>query len=404
MSAELEHLESTSVEPPAPSRSRWADLFFTSLFFALLFIPLFGTLLGQSEKGGNAKLGGVEEKNRFSQFSFQKFLDGSLQSEFEKWFSSHLGFRSVLIRSHNQMDFSVFRSLAGKRAILGKDHYLYQSQYIEDYNGLLPMDELQMDAFVERLRLLKGGLESRGVKFLFFLTPSKASLLPEFLPEKYRFAPEVDTTERFLRKLQSAGIPVLDGVKLAQEMKVSSPYPVFPPGAAHWSSYVSCQAAARFTELLGGLLGKETPILSCDPPRERQTPIGVDKDLAELTNIWTSSSFDVPLLYPTISIKPTSNPYLAKILFIGDSFMWSFLHNLEKRPVYETRDFYYYYNSQQRYRRGQRPSKRTILDRSKVDWNYIFSRDLVVLEVNQIRIREGGYGFVEDLLKALENR
>ena len=404
LDAQSRHDVEATPEERHPGRGiRIEASIFLLCFSLLILFPFFGTLRGQAEKQDGKRLGGVEFASSLSSFTWETFLDGSFQTKFQKWFSSHLGYRSILIRSNNQLDFSLFGAFSGRRTIIGKKNYLFQSQYIEDYNGLYPVTEEAMNLFVDKLRRLQIGLKGRGSKLMIFLTPSKAAIIPELLPSQLRLSDTgPGTYERFLAKLQTAEIPVLDGIQLAKQLKAESPYPVFPPGAAHWSSYVSCKAGEKFTQLLGPTLGRPVPLLSCDPPEARRIPQGVDQDLAELTNIWDPSSFDVPLVYPKVSVSVPKDAYFAKTLFIGDSFLWTFLHYLERKAVYESRDFFYYYRSQERFRRRQRPSRRTPIEFEKLDWNYLFKRDVVVIELNEIRIREGGFGFVEDALAHLD--
>ena len=264
------------------------------------------------------------------------------------------------------------------------------------------MPDEELVAFVERLAQLNRALADRGTRLLVMITPSKAATYTENIPERLRrTAAKDDTYERFQALVRERGIPLFDSVPFIRQLKVESEHPVFPPGGTHWSKYAACRAGEAFMGTLASLLQRAVPTLRCDPPTIRQRAVGVDRDLAKLTNLWTDSDFEVPLPYPRIKVERTPDAHSANLLFVGDSFLWPFFEALEQKQSYDRRDFLYYYKSLDRFRARRKATPRIPLDRAAIDWPELLKRDAIILEFNEVNIRDQGYGFVEDSLRHL---
>lgn len=376
---------------------------FLLAFAMVLVTPLVVMLKHAKQSSSIDELGGVELAAALPTLTTQGALDGTFQSAFDRWFAKHLGIRKALIRADNQLNYSLF-SLTATGTVLGKDNFLFEPNYIEEFNNMRPMSDLQLQTFVEKLSRLRSLLRARSVHFLVMLTPSKAAMYSEHIPERLLVSPtRADTYDRFTKLVRAQSLPLFDTVPLVRRLKAESPYPVFPPGGAHWSKYVSCKAGEAFTDQLQALLGREVPKLRCDPPLIKTKASGVDRDLAQLANLWRRNSFDVPLPSPRVRVESAKDAYRAKLLFIGDSFLWSFFEALERKLAYASRDFFYYYKSHDRFRARRRALPKVPIDRAAIDWSHILSRDAIVLEMNEFNIRDVGYGFVDDALQHLES-
>lgn len=387
-------------ELPEKRTSPLAQSLFALLFFILLFCPL-ADMVFHFSGAGHGRLGGVEKSTTFPSGDF---WSGAFQEQLEKWLSANIGLRGAFIRTDNQIHLSVFRELRG-RGILGKQNFLFEQFYLDDFNGQHPLLDEKLVSIADHVAELKTLLEARGIKFLVFFTPSKVATYPENVPSHLRLLPNGPLVyERFVKLMHERQVPVVDGVALARRMKEESRYPVFPPGAAHWSNYASCKSGELFVDKLREVLGKPLAKFHCDPPSPRERTRGIEMDLAQLANVWSTTPFEAPTQNPTIQVERSPGDYLPKLLFVGDSFLWVFFHHLEKHPIYESRDFYYYYNTHERFRRRQKIAPRVRLDRNAIDWKTVFSRDAVILELNEARIGEEGFGFVADALRALKDK
>ena len=375
-----------------------ARTLFLAMVGAMLLVPMPALVANPLARSG---LGGVEQSSAFPEFTFATLSDGRFQNAFESWFSKQLGLREAMIRTDNQINYSLFHTTR-PGTVLGENNFLYEPSYIDAYNGLHSMPQSEMLAFVERLKELNDSVTARGTRLLVMITPSKAATYPEYLPERRRRdTPRNDTYERFQSLVREKGIPLFDTVPIIRALKIESEYPVFPPGGTHWSKYSACRVGEAFMGTLSSLLERTVPTLHCDPPTIRRRAVGVDRDLAKLTNLWTDADFEVPLPYPRIRVDRPPDAHGADLLFVGDSFLWPFFEALEQRRSYERRDFLYYYKSLDRFRARRRAIPRSPLDRAAIDWAELLKRDAIVLEFNEVNIHEMGYGFVEDALSYL---
>lgn len=381
---------------------RFAGILFLLFFFALLWAPLGAMISPSLSAVASGRLGGVEDKTTKPQLSVSGLLDGTFQESFDSWFSKKIGLRSVLVRTDNQINFSMFHHSSG-HVVVGKDNYLFEKYYIDDLNNANPFPPEKLQEFVDKLALLQQKLHERKTEFMVLIAPSKAYLYPEKIPEKFLLAKsDADNYAQFEAMLRAKNVPYVDGVKTLRELKPLSTYPVFPPGGAHWSSYAACQVGEQVTAEFSALLKRATPQLVCDPPYVRPTSHGLDRDLWLLANLWTTASLEVPMQYPKASTIYPPNAYRPNVLFVGDSFMWAMFHYLEKQRVYESRDFFFYYKSHYRFHVNRKAMNKQPLNPDTLDWNKVLSHDLVVLEFNQARIPDVGFGFVEDALAHLD--
>ena len=106
-------------------------------------------------------------------------LDPTLANDVNGWFNDRYGFRSLLIRLHNEVDYQAFS--ASDRVLIGRDGWLFDKDFvnavIKDANNA----DLEPQILGE-LRRLRGCLAPRGVKLVFVLNPTKSSIYPQFLP------------------------------------------------------------------------------------------------------------------------------------------------------------------------------------------------------------------------------
>src|ERR1044072_452252 len=103
----------------------WVFLFAAISFPAIqsclsLFTP--GPLFGYFVKAENVS------------FSTDKWWDGSYQEQKTKYYNDNMGFREDLVRLNNQLDISLFYKIHAD-AILGKNRFLFQPNYISEHWG-----------------------------------------------------------------------------------------------------------------------------------------------------------------------------------------------------------------------------------------------------------------------------
>ena len=346
-------------------------------------------------------------------WTLRGWLDGSLQPAFEQAFNQRLPIRPHLIKSWNQLHYSLFGFLPPRRdgdaIVIGRDRHLYEQPYLNVYNRPGRARPAALRAAAGRVRALQDALHARGLGFLLVIAPSKVEILPEFVPADLlapdRAARQTDY-DRFLPLLREAGVHLLDGHADFLARKADSPYPLFSRTGTHWNYYGAGLVVARILQAIEQQTGRNLPDLQVGSVTVDPTPAGTDDDLLELLNIWgwpslwDRQSFVVPQVHPTFRLAPDPQAAPARLLLVGDSFCLTLAEVLEQARACAQLDVLYYFNRTITYPATDR--RGVPLDRATFDLAATLSgRDAVIIEISEHRMAELGYGFVEAALRQL---
>ncbi|MGD9780545.1 MAG: hypothetical protein AB7V14_00170 [Kiritimatiellia bacterium] len=336
---------------------------------------------------------------------FRAWGGGNLQSQFEVWFSRHVGLRGWLVRTANQINFALFRELkvynSGTRVLMGRNEFLFAQDYVDAYArpGLQPTDKLrELSASVRRAQ---DGLAANGIAFLLLIAPSKAEIYPEFLPTVADVAgrssrrSDYDNLIGFLRR---NGVNLIDGHERFLEWKNQPGVPaLFTQGGIHWNHYGATRMAGLVMERLRDLTGKDLSTLQVVGSETNDVVVAKDNDLGDLVNLWPGHPRPGPQIHPLVEHR--AGTYLPDVLFVGDSFVPTLTVHMDGQELYRRRNTYYYYNRDESYPEA----KSVVLDKKSLDLKgELQGRDAVVVEVNEAWISKMGFGFIEDLVQVCE--
>ena len=380
-----------------------------SLFLVSLFLP--GILLATKTVGlrfENKSLNGIVTSAQRPAFSMEEWLNGRFQQQLATWFSENFGGRAALIRLSNQVYYDLFSGsyMNNKALVIGKQKVLYEIDYIQDFIGISPAhSDAVMDHEVDKLAQLQRKMNARGIPFLILITPSKALVYPEHIPDvffQHKANDHLTSYEKFLKRADRAGLHYVDGNAISVQAKQEAPAPVFPRGGTHWNKLTAAQSVAGVIASLEKLSGERLPHISPENIQVQHAAEGEDKDLADLLNL-----IEVPNAYPVPSATYAPQEQTApkkSILFIGDSFGWAPLDVLHEAQVFQRIDFNYYYRTlRATYMPGQAVVKSPVGDVAHIDWEKdMLNHDFVVLLMNS-RGMVGGHvtAFVNDALGKL---
>jgi len=359
-------------------------LYIYILAFAILFMAptlqnLFSFLPPQ-------KLEGVEYSSDLPKLTMESWLDGSFQTKFESWYEKVYGLRNYLVRSENQINFTMFHQISNRSLVLGKQNTLFEEAYILDAVGLNTVSTEQIENIAINLRKLQDFLNSRGIHFLFVITPSKATIYPEYLPDHFanrRHAQSILNYDNLLPFLHKYDINYLDGHAYLQSLKSNCYYTLFCRGGTHWNYYAAYLFTREIMHRLEVMLGKRLDELDHQKVFLHEKPVGSDDDLARLANLWDSSALIQESPYPEVSKITVADSIRPNVLFVGGSFVYAILHWLNAFEIMDKRSEFSFYFSQKK-----------ISDMQKE----IFSRDVIILETNEQALSRSGFGFIEAVL------
>jgi hypothetical protein len=131
-------------------------------------------------------LGGAYEEPKKPAISIANIFNGNFQNEFEKYFNYNLRGRATMSRIYNQIIYGLFKSTTNNILLTGKDGYLFEAGYPLTYLDE-PAENQKQNLYDKMVTLasLQKTLERMGKYLFVIITPSKASIYPEHLPNDY---------------------------------------------------------------------------------------------------------------------------------------------------------------------------------------------------------------------------
>ena len=84
------------------------------------------------------KLGGEREEPKKPTFTFEAYLDGSLQKDIEQYSKENFGFYEWLIRVYNQYLWTCYHKTNNSNLVFGKDNWIFEEEVVrEHYESLM---------------------------------------------------------------------------------------------------------------------------------------------------------------------------------------------------------------------------------------------------------------------------
>jgi hypothetical protein len=105
---------------------------------------------------------------------------GGFAAALNNWFDDRAGFRDLLIRTKNQIDYSLFGT--SRKVYVGSDGWLFDrsiTDQAQNFDGLIPT---QFRVYEQAFKAVAHKLQQREVQLVVVGYPDKATLYPEFLP------------------------------------------------------------------------------------------------------------------------------------------------------------------------------------------------------------------------------
>jgi len=260
--------------------------------------------------------------------------------KFLEYFRDNFGLRRDLLYLHNWSRVKIFRTSSSERVILGKDKWLFYtgSNLIDDFQGLTPFSETELDRWRNVIEGRQAWLAERGIRYLFVMVPNKVTIYPEYLPDFYhRKGTDTHADQLAARFARTPGINYLDLRPILRE--AGHERLVYYPYETHWNHYGAYlgyrEIGARLREWFPGI--EPFTLDDFDVRAEKASTIchmlGIrDKDwgssFAERFHLRTASAKSVPISVPD-TCRSRHGPPVAfekpdkprRLLVFHDSFL-----------------------------------------------------------------------------------
>jgi hypothetical protein len=335
----------------------------------------------------NRTLSGITIKNDLPSVSLAGWLNGDLQKGLNTLVSENFAGRELLIRIFNQTLYSAFHKsyMYFEMIIPGKHGDLFERNYLAVYGRFdEPIPDAEAEALVVMMKYLSERLKELGSCFVFVITPSKASIYPEDIPD--RFLAKSESRKRRLTNyevlvplLQKYRVPYVDGREITLEHKDTFPGRACPKTGTHWTRAVAFFTTAALLKTIERESGREMPQFSESVQSIDHHPDFVDDDLFNLLNLIQKPN--QRYIHPGFQIREGWQRRSGILTIVGGSFLQAIRDSLASAHVFERINHYSYFRDN-RYRLPD--NTLDPVDENAIPWEEDFwNTTAVVLEANE---------------------
>lgn len=376
---------------------------FDLVLFAILMVFLFMPIVQEWTDFIPVKLlKGAFEPTPKPELTFENYCSNTYQAQIEKYVSENFGFREPVIRLYNQYVWSAFNKTYCHFIVPGKEGYLYYDLAVNEHYGTeLPKhyksnEEAMKDADAElrQMNKLRHVLKDYGIEFVAFIAPDKPEVYPEYLPRRDADTSTIHMTEYYSRRMDEMGFPFINMTDWFMSMKDTVSFPLFPKTDSHWrySAVYGYDSLFRFINTLDGEAKFPNIHIGSPIAYESDEMEGDEETLNLIFRIRgdkTKYKSDITVDDDTIHRKP-------KVLFVGDSFIWSMSQFMPARQILADKEIWFYNNTAFV---GFENSSMSVKDIDRL--SHILNADYVVFYSAGHQWWEATYGFAKDALLQL---
>jgi hypothetical protein len=366
-----------------------------AIFIILLGIILIPIVVSKSIKRKELPIYGSFVANEKPVFSKASYTNGEFQEKYALYFNDAIPFRSYFLKSHNQLQFTLFREVYLDEAKVGKEDYLFQELYMNELNGKEYIGDKLIRERTKRFKFIQTELEKRGKKLIIVFAPGKASYYSEYIPYQYKKKVGINNYEAYTKSFEENKINYIDFLAHFNALKATTPYPLFGKNGIHWSVYGMHIAMDSLTKKMGMMMGKKLPEKIYEGIELTDTARFVDNDLElDLNLLFPLKGFK--MAYPKAVFKQLSDSYKPNTIVVADSYWWVVHNAFIPANQFNTYHFLYYNNSV-----FNNSGKENVVVTESLINDYVNKTDFVILLVTERNLHMFPFGFAEQLEKIL---
>ena len=345
------------------------------------------TQMRQFDWIANRTLFGVTLKNQLPAISLATWFNGDLQKGLNSLVSDNFAGRELLIRIFNQTLYSAFHKsyMLSEAIISGKNGDLFERSYLAVYGRFEePIPTAEAEALVVMMKYLSERLKELGSCFVFLITPGKASIYPEDIPDRYLAKSEsrnrrLTNYEVLVPLLQKYRVPYVDGRQITLDHKNTFPVGAYPKTGTHWTRAVSFFTTAALLKTIERESGREMPQFSESVEGVDRHPDFIDDDLFKSLNLIEKPN--QRYLHPRFRIPEGWQGRSGTLTTVGGSYVGAMKDTLYTSKVFERINHYSYFrDSRERFP----PYTVDPVDENAIPWREDFwNTTAVVLEANE---------------------
>ncbi len=375
-------------------KAKLCALFFILGFILILLFPIYGGILDSF-----ISLSGVSAEASLTPSTYEGIMDGSYQSSLNTWVENNFPGRKLLIKIRSQLMYSLLKKSPNEHVLIGAEGHLFEPQYIYYEQGLHSTDEQNVQETIGKLERLQQLLNEQGKELYLFITPNKAYFNSEYIPWYFKSSkqPGENDYQKFSRLLKGSSLCYFDSHTYIENYSGNDIMaPVFYPTGIHWSRPWGYSSAKVFWDLMDEHSHWDLSELTL-ATAPVDDPIPPDTDLYDSLNLLEDPTgihyYDASLSV----VEPGDKP---NIFFRGGSFMGQSITGLIQAGAVNQDTYFENYA----YFTDQFSGSGTISSLSAYNEMPILAErlsisDILVLEVNEDKVYDLSFGFVDYLLE-----
>ena len=353
---------------------------------------------------------GVERRAPMPSLKPMSLLSGKFGDEFERFFAQQFGLRGYGIRLAHQLEWDVFGVMpptGGTSVDVGLEHWLYEHDYVRHNVRRYEMREGEAEEFASRMVALRQRLAARGIPLVVCVSPSKATVYPEYLLDTMKpmpkFAGNTLARDTLVAHLRQAGVAVVDSTSLFLEWKDFGAPLLFPRNGTHWNAL----GAQKIWDEIVAAARAQNPAFPPVPATKGYlmlAPLTSDRDLASLYNMVHYPFAEKRIPYPALGVLDLyAYRRRLRVFGVGDSFSFQLADAMGRCGAVESFRLLFYNKADYRYAwapgerpRENRPEKHRLpsFDAANFDIDEATQDcDLVIVELNDVFARKRAWGF-----------
>jgi hypothetical protein len=271
-------------------------------------------------------------------FIWKNVWNGSWQPDMELYLNDFTGFRSGMVRTVNQINFTFFNKLTSQAVFIGKNHNLFYEDYVDEWCGIgYKGDNFPLEAMC-KLKKIQDTFEKAGKLFVMVHAGSKASYFASDIPDYINCNCSGKTNlKNYVRLADSLGINQIDFNSWFASLNGKKPHHLFNIQGIHWNmygAYFAIDSLITYIERKRNIHMPHPHVVKMQYSHEAQN---AEDDLEVISNLIFPIT-NATYWYPQIEYDTAPGLDKPKVIYIGDSFTWTFLHdgifNANKDPEY----------------------------------------------------------------------
>ncbi len=330
-------------------------------------------------------------------FTLNGWMDGRYQETKNKYLAQHYGLRNYFVRLNNQIRYSLFDLTSIHNVIVGKEGFMYETEYIDAYYG---NDFIGAEKLTQRytaIKKLQDQLAGMGIDLEVVFAPSKAAFYPEYIPDDYVTEKKQTNYDYAIELCKRLNINHVDFNAWFKELKSKMSYGLYPKTGIHWSTYGSLLAADSLKKHIEFNTHFNLKDLEITKVNYSDSLIHPDNDMGRVMNLLLP--VNAPAMpYADYYWKPDdSTTVQPNALFVSDSYFFQiYSQGLSSNFFSNTR--YWYYNT------TVYPETEAVRDVNKLNIvEEIKKQKVIVLMATEMNVQEMGWGFAERALDELNH-